>query len=421
MPFSVTRVSTDASGTSITFSENDAGDALVTWFASTATTNDFTALPTTLTDSANNTWNLIYTNIGANNVVGFNCVALYIVNRCVSAFTNVLDMPAEMMPADVLVTWCNAIELTSGFATLTFETVAYATGETADFPLTGGLLTPGTSLLLGALYDAATVGQPTIDADPVWSWQPQVAYGPYAANEEYFFGQIEFYAPSEFTLTDSVSVNAALDTFGFMLGVTGQNATGASSQAAFTINMFKGPKIEPPTPHRLIAGVTIDATAMVVKPIASNPLNFPELKYSSGSENLSIASWGSTELDLEHIGNSGMDQVRKLYAYYRPGWGYDSGSSQVDDGGTNIDQSNPAFLTNISTGQTVILGNSPGDTSCEGMVNMLMCPFFCMKGAMKLRFIVTSINDEALFGIYRLIFTNFTEEGTMFASIGFPQ
>jgi hypothetical protein len=400
--FTFIRQSSDASGTSVTFSENNAGSLLVSMVLATAILGDFTAAPATLTDSANNVWNLMYSEIngGPGGVSTlFNAIFVYAVSRCVSAVGNELDL-SSLFPGDVQASQCFGVELQSNFSNVTFVASSYEASETTNDFFFGSIGLDNTKLLLACTLDSSgTVASPNLSTG-----FELTAAGPSAA-----FSAAGFEAITEAnnvpTTIESLSTGGTPDTFGVAMTMQGTNgAVGGNPAQQLTFSINKGPRPVPPEEGRAICTVQVDCTQQAVSTL---DLNFPEYAYflsDAANADNNIAGFTLLEFDLEHLfQGSGLSEVRTLIAWSRPNFNYDGTNRQDTQYASDV---YPAFITNKTTLQTICLGEAVVNQGTVAAQYVIM-PFPANKNALKYRFICPQVDASTPAGKFTLCFLNF--------------
>lgn len=377
------------------------GASLVAVFASTATSNDFTTLPATIQDSNGFIYNLMFTETGANDLAGFNCVALYVCPSTPAFDSGVLTMPVSMQPGDVLNTYAVGSMIAGGNASYSLGGHQYATGQTGDFVLDAGVNT-GYALVLGASFDAASVGQAAMTSPA-----PLPETG---SNAPYiFWGFGDAFSTHEIDQQTNVAVTAGMDVFAFYLMLNTSNSTGGSNAQKLIFSINKGPLPIPPKEGRAIATVQIDCTQQLVQPL---PINFPEYAYFGDFSNAFPEGFVLCEFDLEHLfQGAGLSEVRTLMAWSRPN--FNLHETNREDVSNSSDVTFPAFITNVVTLQTIALGISASGISDNSDANgsYLIMPYPANKNALKYRFICPQANAGNPIGKFTLQFLNFEVMG----------
>lgn len=419
--------------TSIAFSSNAAGDTLVVVFAATALTNSFSTPPATLIDSAGNVWNQL---TGVANFPGsgsglYNAQFLYALNDCVASVgVNTLDMPSELLPANVVQTWSIGWEFLPPSASPVYiNQHAFVNGQSSlsiEIAISPGA---DTLILVGGFQSTKSV--PSMVDGPIA--YPLSSYSNAEAwpNPNYtgsvswtnFDGSTLDYFLNTGNVTDSI-----VDVFGFafalyVLDVPPPPPPGGNAQKlVFSIN--KGPLPIVPKEGRAIATVQIDCTQQVVIPGA---IDYPE--YSLNPDDFANAGFTEfapvgfvvCEFDLEHLfQGSGLSEVRTLTAWARPWFNFLNGKrrdegfvvSPIDPSGTLL-TAFPALLTNKITLQSISLGESAAlnDLGAQAYGQYTVMPFPGNQNGLKYRFISPQAFLNNPIGKYTLQFMNFEVMG----------
>jgi hypothetical protein len=363
---------------SVTMTDQNAGDCLLAVMASIATTEDFTDLPAQIQDTIGNTYNLMYTNKGHNTTADvYNCVALYVCPRANGNGGYILDMPSNMQPADVLHTWMYILELETSFANQVFDAAGYEAHETANFVLATSTPNGSDDAVIAFVADAGLTANPVLstytnsldtfgDADNSWGWQEDSILN---GNE---------------TPSIDVLINGATDAFGFIVAMEGTNSTGGSAQGTAAFWISKGPNPVVPNEGRAIATVEIDCTNMQIIPL---PLMYDEFSSDNTNE---LTGAVVVEFDLQRLNMSlgkGLSDCKVLSFYYRPT--YNDGED-LNAGFPNVF---PAFVTNLTTRQTVICwgindGLAGNNTGSVNVIHQGVVPFLANVNGMKVRVLI---------------------------------
>lgn len=410
-----------ASPVLVSFTENNAGDTLVAYFAVVATTADFDAPPMTLTDSNGSTWSLAYSNINFADALAasFCALAVYINARCANAGTNTLAMPTQMTPGDVLATWANGAEFATTFAAIDFSEVTFETfaGEGGAFPVTQ---TGSNNLQVAALYDAGlnTSGAGVLNANVSGSHPLGFAEGSTSDSGIYGWGNIE--AP---TYDGNISLGSGTSTFGFWLTLTGSNATGGSAATTLTFSINKGPEPIVPREGRAIATVQLDCTQ---QPVVSS-VNFPELTVLGDIATPDSPAFVVAQFDLEHLfQGSGLSEVRYIACWARPAFQLNTNGNREDVNAAGNLWVFPALITNTTTLQTLMFGENAaftqvnsgaagqpevGQAGIFGQYSIL--PFPANKNSLKYRIIVPQFDPANPKGKFIFQFFNWDLTGAI--------
>ena len=407
------------SDTFFTFASNENGNTLLAFFAATASSNDFTTLPATLSDSLGNVWNLLYTNTGLNNSGSANCIAIYACNRSIAGSSNVLQMPAAMQPGDVLATWSNGYEFVAPFSSVILSSTDYVTGQTVPSVI-GPNPVNSNQGEFAAVFDSNLTAEPTVVFTTSNNFEYQQLLLPNSGTDS---GNAMIAGISSFTVGTNANVSANItpqntgatpDVFGLTFLLSGSNANpsrgGDAQTLVFSIN--KGPEPIVPKEGRSIATVQIDCTQQTVTPF---PITYPEYSVS-GTGTADAVGAVVLEFDLEHLfQGAGLSEVRTLSAWCRPGFNNENVGHGTDDPPLHTDSFLCAILTNKTTLQTVSLGEAAVffQQQSDDVAAYLIVPFPGNKNSLKYRFIAPQITLDNPVGKYTLQFYNFDLMGAV--------
>lgn len=430
--YALTETAISPTPDTVRFQQNDGGNALLAAFAASATTNDFGLPYTTLTDTAGNTWNLIYSGSADNGLVGFNAIAVYCCQFAL-AFNgyNTLTMNGSFYPEDVLHKYAIGAAFQTNFSSLTLSAFGqvYINGQflvpvhfAYDMPEVNA-----NQLWFSGSFDAQESAVPSyqggvIDLDDNQYFGTAVTGAALLAtgtskSQGFFLNAINTGIQGREYLVPVLCPGSSPDVFGFSILLDGSNSTGQGPNAqtlVFSIN--KGPEPIVPKEGRAIATVQIDCTQQVVTPW---PIDYPEYSvYSDGSP----SSVGAVvlEFDLEHLfQGAGLSEVRTLMAWSRPAFNFQNSPNREDTAYQGAGFTIPALLTNKVTLQTVMLGPqaayNSGDSQSMGEYQII--PFPGNKNGLKYRFIAPQPVIGAPIGKFTLQFLNFEVMGAI-AQIG---
>lgn len=380
-------------GATATYTDaNNGGDLLIAFMAGLSASADFPTPPDHIVDTAGNTYKLAF--FSPDQSTAAEPIPAFAIFVCDSS---TVTSPGNQVSSPF--TWSEIADVTQltvylyEYKTM-FPNIALDTSQVTAFGPGGGIVNLDQSgdddLVFG--YGFATQADGTV----------LLTY----TNENQIVGNFEFFGwreASNALETDDIAVDVtytgATSASVIVVAFLGTNNTGASAQGSATLRMFPGPKPIVPLEHRAMAMVQIDCTQLQVRAL---PCNYPELTTSNSSE---FQGFTLVELDLEHITQgSGLTSVHHIHAYSRPDY---SG----DDFG-EIVRSFPAFLTNVSTLQTYMLGAN----ACEIVANGTgfehqVLPFSVSKNALKFRVIVPQSALNAPVGKFTIIFFNYDLQG----------
>lgn len=421
------RVATPSS-TSFEFTTNDVNDSLVAVFAAIATTGDFTQPPSTLTDTAGNTWNLVYAEINNVGLVSgvYNAIAAYVCNACVAATDNTLDIPTELQPVDALGTWSNGVEYNSIFPGLKFGNVQFSSSASSNFTLSNSI-NPASQIAIFASFDSGLIGNDfetnstfnLLTAE--YNVSPVADSGNAWINDWTFFNYL-----GGGTLETPVHINTAQDVFTIVLVLSGGAsvnpngpATGGANAQTLVFSINKGPDPIFPKEGRAIATVEIDCTQQVVTPF---PIQYPE--YANFGDNSSEEVGAVVcEFDLEHLfQGSGLSEVRTVMCWARPGFNLFDSTNREDVASQDIGFAFPAMLTNKTTLQTVLFGTAASqgieNDADNSYASYTILPFPGNKNSLKYRFICLQSSLLSPIGKFTIQFLNFEVMGAVDSSQG---
>lgn len=428
------RVATNGDTTAVLATTNfgDAGVIVIMAVAATADFGDVATNSPQIRDDANNVYQLAYSQINVSETVSgvFLAVAVYICASLGASATPVtFTIPADLQPGDLVTSMVYGMEFEQSFNQYTFDVAAVALNELANFNISAGVVPNGaTDLCLcfaidGSLSNTGDMGF----TGGTFNLGEQIATHPGGPTD----GASSILAFKEASvslgtqnLVGSIVVGSANGVNAWILGIRATQAAGSAGKQ-LTFQISKGPDPKTLPEGRAIATVMIDGSQQTFNNIVTPPgINFPEFSYFPVGV-LPLVSeawtqWWSTEFDLESVGPQGsrMSEVRSVISVSRPCFGVDQAGQRSDiPGAPGYQQPFAlAFLTNLTTMQTLVLGAQSlfwheAFNPASAMTETVIQPMPANQGGMKFRFLVvkeqTPRPDNAGCGKWILNFTNF--------------
>lgn len=193
---------------------------------------------------------------------------------------------------------------------------------------------------------------------------------------------------------------------------------GGSSGGTSSMQILGGPKysFECLPEGRRIACAVIDCTILAQ---VNGTFNFPELNDISGVEQLQ--GFVTVSFDLANFLNgpgAGLSECWSVIAYCKPMYGITPGGAAQDDFQVTPSSAVPALLTNVSNGQTIVLGGGAVASGKVAAVESVVFPFPYYGTSMPVRFIAPFLNLGLPLGKYTLLFCNFNV-GSAASIVGF--